>query len=270
MGNYPSPSKDALVITFNKSRLHLVFDKSSFTYGDNPEPKIIVVKLILPNTKEKLGTTFNNQLEINIPQNISKVIEESNSTDFMIEFYGVWDEKKLDDEKSSETKSKIQIIKLIDAVQLYDLKLQPEDFIVQEIENYRREIFDYEYIIKGKKINILIIGGEQSGKSALINTFDYCLNGNKNPCAYVNTCQRNSATMEFQEKKILNWLSLWDSPNIQKPDRNLIKIYNDINLFWYQNPIKEICMNTKIISNQSVNKTKPLKIKCIQLFFCGI
>ena len=104
------------------------------------------------------------------------------------------------------------------------------------------------------KINILLVGLSFSGKSSLINSFNYCLNDEFNPIAYTAPFTGESSTLTFQEKKLLPWLSLWDSPGVE--EERIYGIHLEIPEFYGKTTLKNICVQTELVTNQELQNLK--------------
>jgi len=254
MGNHPQPKKPAQIILFNENLLHLHFDKSSFIDKGPLPAKIIVVQ---STRKEIIGKTYSNDcfIELKDYPNVLNEIKNSPTKSTGIEFYGIWNEKKFKDDDSSESVGRFsQSIQYTPKANLYNLDLNDEEHLVMKIQEYREMIKNYPKNYIFEKMNILLVGLSFSGKSSLINSFHYCLNDDINPIAYTAPYVGESSTLTFQEKKLLPWLSLWDSPGVEKGRNGGIHL--EIPEFYDKTSLKNICVHTELVTDQELNNLK--------------
>lgn len=255
MGNrqMPKPSSPADVILFTQEKLQLRFDKSSFIpeqYPQKiPEPKKIVV--VQRSNGKIIGITKGSDLTI-LTKDQPSLLEEiqgSMTKVLEIEFYGIWNEKKIADHDSSESKETfVQRIQLTTKPDLYGLEISDEEKVKAKIQEYREKISTYDQRYNIKQINILLFGLSPSGKSSLINTLNYCLNEDSNPAVFSAANVGFSSTLSFQERKLLPWLSIWDSPGLNEDKK--FNCYKNIPIFYEKIGLKNLCLHTKLVSNE--------------------
>lgn len=253
MGNHqmPKPKSPADVILFTEQKLVLRFDKSSFIPENSkyPQPKKIIV--LQRSNGKIIGVTRGSDLTIFLKDQPS-LLEEIRGSMLKIleiEFYGIWNEKKLEDHDSSESKETfVQKIQLTTKPDLYGLDISDEEKVTAKIQEYREKIITYDQRYPIKQINILLFGLSPSGKSSFINTLNYCLNENANPQVFAAAKIGFSSTLSFQERKLLPWLSIWDSPGLNE-DKDY-NCYANIPIFYEKVGLKNLCLHTKLVSDE--------------------
>lgn len=234
----PLPSKilkDANVIIFSSKELCLKFEKNAF--ANQKKPDSIEVYLLLDKENKFLDYTKSDIFEHQFDLKLSKYIEETRRSNFTIGIICAdpLNGKSAMHRQSVRCRSKPNFLD-------YGLNFKPNEirnqiqFLLQKIKNTPNE---NDKIVN---LNIMLFGCSKSGKSSLINTFDYCLNGNLSTKAYVSCVDNKTGTKFFQRKKLLPWLSLWDSPGFQKDD--ILETENrNIQMFWKKRTIKQVCLN---------------------------
>lgn len=253
-GKYMKPSKKAEILVCNNEFLLLKFDKTSFTYGSYPQPKKIVV--VYQPLNKVIGTSYTNYVEIDLKKDFKEVfahINKSSIRTIIIEFYGIWDDKKKDKDSSETEMRFVQTLQLQDKPNLHGLDLSAENIKETKIEALRAKISSYNNQYNFKKINILICGLTNSGKSSLINSFDHCLNKSSSQIAqiYTNLAGQTGerTTEDFQEKSLIHpWLSVWDSPGIQLHSIFEDENFMSISKIWKNMKLNDLCKNTKFVT----------------------